>query len=241
MALRASGNFFNGSFGAVANTITVQYRHKVQGGEYGDWQAMTATASGNTYTAEADLTGLDYRVAHTFQVQAVDKVRSCASVERTVRTYPLFDWGENDFNFNVPVHFAQGATGLDHTHNAGDILGGLAMELLWENASPSSSFAAQTIPLSALGGEVCSMYYVPFNDSDFILVPYGCVVHAHSFDYSANYYNNLRMNTRGVESQKDGSIKFGANYKKTMNTAPYTDEQTSLVPMKIYGIKGVTE
>ena len=32
-----------------------------------------------------------------------DSLESATSDERTVRTIPIFDWGENDFNFNVPV------------------------------------------------------------------------------------------------------------------------------------------
>ena len=26
------------------------------------------------------------------------------SVEKALKTLPVFDWGENDFNFNVPVN-----------------------------------------------------------------------------------------------------------------------------------------
>lgn len=106
--LKARGNYFNGSFGAVANTLTVQYRHKAQDGEWEDWVAMPATASGNTYAAEAQITGLDYRLAHVFQVKAVDQVCNCLSVERTIRVFPLFDWGETDFKFNIPVYDENG-------------------------------------------------------------------------------------------------------------------------------------
>ena len=103
MAFTVKGNCFNGSFGAVTNTLTVEYRYKVNDGTYGSWIALTATRSGNTYTANGNLTGLDYQSSYTIQARAVDKIDSVASAEKKVKTTPIFDWGEDDFNFNVPV------------------------------------------------------------------------------------------------------------------------------------------
>lgn len=108
LTLTASGNYFNGSFGAVANTLTVQYRYKVNGGSYGSWTAATATKNGNKYTANISLTGLDYRSTYTFQCRAVDKLATVNSAEKTVKTTPVFDWGADDFAFNVPVAFNAG-------------------------------------------------------------------------------------------------------------------------------------
>lgn len=105
MTVKCSGNYFNGSFGAVANTLTVQYRYKTQGGNYSGWVDMTVSKSGNTYTATATLTGLDYKLAYVFQTRAIDKINTSGinSAEKTVRSTPVFDWGENDFKFNVDV------------------------------------------------------------------------------------------------------------------------------------------
>lgn len=106
MKVECSGNYFNGSFGAVANTLNVQYRYKVQGGEYSDWTNMTITKDGNTYTAEAYLTGLNYQTTYVFQTKAVDKIswEGVLTEEIIVRSYPVFDWGKNDFRFNVDAH-----------------------------------------------------------------------------------------------------------------------------------------
>jgi hypothetical protein len=38
-----------------------------------------------------------------FQAYAVDKLATVESVERNVKATPVFDWGESDFKFNVPV------------------------------------------------------------------------------------------------------------------------------------------
>lgn len=92
------GNYFNGSFGATANTLTVQYRYKVSGGSYGSWTAATATKSGNTYSVSTTVSGLNYQNAYVFQCRAVDKLATVPTEERTIKALPVFDWGENDFH-----------------------------------------------------------------------------------------------------------------------------------------------
>ena len=103
MTVKATGNYFNGSFGSVSNTLTVQYRYKVSGGTYSSWTNMTATISDNTYTATANLTGLDYKTTYVFQTRAIDKLATKTTAEKSVKSLPVFDWGETDFNFNVGV------------------------------------------------------------------------------------------------------------------------------------------
>lgn len=103
MTVKASGNFFNGSFGSVTNTLAVYYRYKASGGTDGSWTAMTVTKDGNTYVATANLTGLDYKTTYIFEAYAVDKLAEVAVDPVSIRVTPVFDWGESDFNFNVPV------------------------------------------------------------------------------------------------------------------------------------------
>lgn len=98
--LKISGNYFNGSFGKVANTLTVQYRYKAQGGSYGSWTNVTATKSGNTYNATATISGLDYKTTYVFQARAIDKLATINTDEQARRTTPIFDWSKNDFNIN---------------------------------------------------------------------------------------------------------------------------------------------
>lgn len=98
--LKISGNYFNGSFGKVANTLTVQYRYKAQGGSYGNWTNVTATKSGNTYNATATISGLDYKTTYVFQARAVDKLATISTDEQARRTTPIFDWSKDDFNVN---------------------------------------------------------------------------------------------------------------------------------------------
>lgn len=98
--LKISGNYFNGSFGKVANTLTVQYRYKTQGENYGSWTTVTATKSGNTYSATASISGLNYLNTYVFQVRAIDKLATVNSNEQTRKTTPVFDWSKDDFNVN---------------------------------------------------------------------------------------------------------------------------------------------
>lgn len=115
-----SGNFFNGSFGAVSNTITVQCRYKVSGGSFGEWTDMTVTTNGNTYYATAYLSGLDYQLTHTFEARAIDKLDTVSSTGSPVKSIPMFHWGENDFVFEVPVTFNAGTTGGGSGNIEGD-------------------------------------------------------------------------------------------------------------------------
>lgn len=103
-AMSISGDCFNGSFGAVANTLQVQYRQSTDGGStWGAWVDAAATLSGNGYSAEVAIAGLDYQQAYTFQARAVDKLATAETATKTVKATPVFDWGEDEFNFNVPV------------------------------------------------------------------------------------------------------------------------------------------
>ena len=95
-----SGNYYHGGFGAVDNTLTVEYRYKVSGQEFGEWTSMEPRISGNTYTASAQFVGLDYRTTYIFQARAIDKVATVETPEKPMRSMPVFDWGEKDFNIN---------------------------------------------------------------------------------------------------------------------------------------------
>lgn len=129
VTITTKGNYFNGSFGAVSNTLKAQVRYKPQSqSAYTDadsYANMTVTISGNTYTATATLTGLDYTQAYDIRVRVQDKVYEyngalADAVYNNIKLskgIPVFDWGENDVQFNVPARFR--ATGdADEATNA---------------------------------------------------------------------------------------------------------------------------
>ncbi len=100
MQINLWGSCFTGSFGAANNEITVEYRYRTANSSYGEWQSMPAVIGDNGYTAQINLTGLNYRVAHTFQARVTDKLETAQSSNYKVRIIPVFDWGETDFNIN---------------------------------------------------------------------------------------------------------------------------------------------
>lgn len=101
--LNIKGNYFNGSFGAVSNQLTLQYRYKEEYGEYSEWTDTVPTLKPKEYSAFVEIPNLDYTKGYVFQARAVDKLTSAVTKETPSKTVPVFDWGEADFNFNVPI------------------------------------------------------------------------------------------------------------------------------------------
>ena len=101
--LSMSGNYFNGNFGANENTLTCKYRYCISGGTLGDYHTVTATKSGNSYSYSVALSGFDYKNSYTIEVVVSDALMAVSKSITLLKGTPVFDWGENDFNFNVPV------------------------------------------------------------------------------------------------------------------------------------------
>lgn len=110
MSLQLSGNYFNGSFGATNNTLTLQYRYKINDGAYGSWINVTPTISSNTYNATVNITGLNYQDIYTYQARAIDKINTSgiSTEEKRVKSLPVYEWGENDFQFHVDAYDKNG-------------------------------------------------------------------------------------------------------------------------------------
>ena len=115
ITITTKGNYFNGNFGAVANTLTVQVAYKLQGAEnFNSYTDMTVTISGNTYTATKTLAGFDYTQNYDVKIRAQDQIYKYEGplADPLYNNFvlrkgvPIFDWGENDFRFNVPVNLA---------------------------------------------------------------------------------------------------------------------------------------
>lgn len=102
--LEVSGTFSNINFGLKQNSVSVEYRYKVENGSYtDDWIAIATTKSNNNYSAKTTINNLDYNKTYTVQSRVIDKVTTVYSVEYPITLTPVFDWSKTDFNFNVPV------------------------------------------------------------------------------------------------------------------------------------------
>ena len=117
-----NGNYWVGNFGAQDNYLAVEYRIKEANGEWSNWTLISNdyNIKDNKYSVDVTLTGLDYKKAYTVQARAQDRIELMPSAERTVKAIPVYDWGENDFAFNVPVSF-EGKNLLDLIYPVGAI------------------------------------------------------------------------------------------------------------------------
>ena len=108
--ISVSGTWFNGSFGATANTLTVQYRYKSSSSSsWGSWTTISNVMknSDGTYSATTTKSGLSYTNTYNFEARVTDKINTVSSKEYSGKSQPIFDWSKDDFNFNVPVYISQ--------------------------------------------------------------------------------------------------------------------------------------
>ena len=107
--IEVSGNYFNGSFGAVSNTLKYEIKATNPDGTQTDWTELPVNVTygdDNTYTIDFELTGYGYSSSYEFQSRITDKLNVVQSTVYVVRVLPIFDWDKDDFNFNVPVNIS---------------------------------------------------------------------------------------------------------------------------------------
>lgn len=84
--LTYNGNYFNGSFGATNNSLTIRYRYKESGTDtWSAYKTLTSTLSDNSYSNTVSLgTEFDYKKAYNFEIQAIDKLQTVTNSEGSV-------------------------------------------------------------------------------------------------------------------------------------------------------------
>lgn len=115
VALSFNGNYYNGSFGAYDNTLTIRYRYrKSSDPAFGTWEEIPrssyAIGTSSYYTNSPVIIGsdFDYKYSYVFEIEAYDGANDIPLDVANVicplqKGLPVFDWGEDDFNFNVAV------------------------------------------------------------------------------------------------------------------------------------------
>jgi hypothetical protein len=151
LTFTVKGVFFNATFGAQNNELTLQYRIKQGNGDYSEWITLTPTIKDNEYNNTTVLAGLDYRSAYTLQARAIDKIyngtseEAIVSAEIKVKTIPVYDWSEDDFNFNVPVNI-NGGLSINHEPLAAVALTGNYNDLINKPETNGFSYSEEEQP-----------------------------------------------------------------------------------------------
>lgn len=104
--LQVTGQHHTGSFPGSDNPL--QLSTNLPDGTQAD---IPYTQSDNSYTGEL-VVDVPYQQSFEFRVQAADALNSTDDRAHVARGLPVFDWGENDFAFHVPVTFAAGQAAL---------------------------------------------------------------------------------------------------------------------------------
>lgn len=121
--------------------------------------------------------------------------------------------------------------GLSKPKNITVAGGGMEMELLWENASLTSSFAPQTVSIN-------------FEECDLFLI-----VAVHAVDAPITCFSNIikpgdkgsiRTFAKGVQHFRDfDSTNTGITFANTFKPNSSDSINNYTIPYKVYGIKGV--
>lgn len=118
---------------------------------------------------------------------------------------------------------------------------GVTMTKLWENESPSSSFIAQSVPLGLSGYDFVAIEFCYSNSSNTAkqtaILRVGAEGYLSFFgglEYAAAIYFTQRYVTIG-----ESGVVFAAGYLKLANsTSKPGSDNTSCIPVAIYGIRG---
>lgn len=101
------GNYFNDTFGAVNNSLAVKY--KINDGQYATVNSSNIEITGHNFETKVTITGLDYSQIYSVEAVATDRLSSAGEDNvYSVTGRPLFDWGKEDFNFNIQVKAQEG-------------------------------------------------------------------------------------------------------------------------------------
>lgn len=123
--LQISGEYYAGSFGTEENTLTVSYQ--IENAE--PITVEPILIENHRYQISVPLTQMDYSRVYVIAVTVADRL--CRVEKQTIlkKGVPVFDWGENDFTFHVPVvldrplEVSQGGTGAGEPAQAWENLG----------------------------------------------------------------------------------------------------------------------
>lgn len=119
--------------------------------------------------------------------------------------------------------------------------GAITETLLWENANPTSSFAAQTIGLDLSEYDSVEIFTALSTNGTIHRVDkakkgYSCRILDYYNPTSTSNYLDLLNRSAAVNNN---GVKFGTANSKQTNSTEATENNKYMIPLKIYGIKEV--
>ena len=112
VAVKFDGNYFNGNFGQITNTLKISYRYRKKGTtNWSSWVELTKVINGNKYSNGSNPislgTNFDYRESYEFQIKANDKIytsEEVSAIKPVSAGIPVANWGKNNFDINVALY-----------------------------------------------------------------------------------------------------------------------------------------
>lgn len=176
-----SGKWYNGSLGTTSNQwgifyITVE-EDDVIIAQYDVKNSLTK--NGNDYSYSMTIDNLNYRATYRIMAYGYDSLYTFIRREETVKLLPVFDWGKDDFKFNVPVSGLEGewtptlnAAAISSYTNqkgwyikSGNVVNaGFYIKATCNSGKESTSISIGGLPfkptMASAGGGMCSGCYV---------------------------------------------------------------------------------
>lgn len=95
------GQCYNGSFGAVSNTLELKWRWRVKNATWSSYTNITATKTNNTFNYSGKLgDNFDYTKEYEFEFVATDKLMNYAYAKNVSIGLPIIDIGKDDVIVN---------------------------------------------------------------------------------------------------------------------------------------------
>lgn len=151
---------------------------------------------------------------------------------------------ESEWVNNGAIPISKGGTGANNAEKALANLGGMSMELIWENARPTSEFAAQLIPLDLSKYDL--VYITSLYNTSSSTRFSSKIIKKGSYEMLEFFMNGTSTTSANVSllSRKtdvsDSGVNFGNMIQKSLNdNTAGTTKNIYVIPVHIYGIKGV--
>lgn len=116
LSVTIKGKYWGGNFGAASNRFILEYDISPVDGfssgfvYFGEDGVVTPTVDDDdNYTYTFTISGLEYNSGYNLIIRVSDELATATTISKVVvSANTLFDWGQSDFAFNIPVNMNRG-------------------------------------------------------------------------------------------------------------------------------------